>query len=904
MQTPSVYRNMILGFIFLMTPVLLWSQQQMHSRSLADALRALRSKTGLDVVFSSGLLAGKSTTCQIEGLAPEGALRCILQGTGLVAKSTGSTRQWVIVPAAVSPLIQPTAPPQYEASGTVRDAITGETLIGASIIIESAQRGTTTDREGRFKINQISNKNIELRASYVGYESVILEVDLTGKPIDIRLSPSNTSLAQLVVDGHRTEGLSEKATPGVLTLSSRQLEQAGAFRGQEDLFQVLDGFASVGRSSEVNGDLVVRGADEGQVRYMVDDIPLFTPGRTFGGFSTPQTDLLQGVTLYRGLIPAEFGGRLASVLTTSLKDGIGNKPSYSVGLSQSSGRISAELPLLASLSGMLALRHSVQDVLRQQQTLYIQQKNRLQNISAQYGYGDATAKFSFRPSRYHQVSINLYQGSDALSAEGNESLFPQLKKNPEYSTGFSSGLTYGWRSHQAGIRYQFLPSNQIILSVALYHSGYKMTEMNRIGVVKTTGNAVEAFEFYQRASYENEQSEAGIKVRTDVQRGRHTARVGAALVRHELGSVLQGMITNTASGINELPSEDTISGVPKEKSPFAPNQKNFPYHTSQKATEAFVFGEDVLQLGHLQIVPGIRFGIFDRHTFFSPQLSAKLSPTENLALKAGIGSQAQYLHTLRDRLGCAYSVESGGCANLGRLFIRPSHGHQANAGVEWMLHHAFRLEIEAYWRKSGNLLIADRPYRVRDGLEEPLIEAGQQMEKYIPGQNLAFGLESTGYWNLNNHYSATMGYVYGRSYYQLKEASHTLSIPARYDAPHSAYAAVQYRKNGWLTTLSGQIRSGYPVHTEGFSLISMTDPEKMWRSRSPSIERLNTYHRLDISVGKRLNHKGRTYEFTGQLLNFTNTTNDLDQLIDGTGGMYASIHGSGVKPAFNLKISF
>lgn len=899
---------MILGLVFLMTPVLLWSQQQTPSRSLADALRVLRSKTGLDLVFSTGLLAGKSTACQIEGLSPESALRCILQGTGLVAKSTGSARQWVIVPAPIPPPVQPlpqlAVPPQYEANGTVRDAFTGETLMGASIIIEPAQRGTTTDREGRFKINQITNKNIGLRASYVGYEPVILEVHLTGKPIDIRLSPSNTSLAQLVVDGHRAEGLSENATPGVLTLSSRQLEQAGAFRGQEDLFQVLDGLASVGRSSEVNGDLVVRGADEGQVRYVVDDIPLFTPGRTFGGFSTPQTDLLQGVTLYRGLIPAEFGGRLASVLTTSLKDGMGNKPSYSVGLSQSSGRISAELPLSARLSGMLALRHSVQDVLRQQQTLYIQQKNRLQNISAQYGYGDATAKLTFRPSRYHQVSINLYQGSDALLAEGNESLFPQLKKNPEYATGFSAGLTYGWRSHQAGVRYQFLPSNQIILSAALYHSGYKMTEMNRVGVVTTTGSAVEAFQYFQRASYENKQSEAGIKVRADVQHGRHTARVGVALIRHELGSVLQGMPNNTGAVTNGSPQGGGMPGASKEQPLFAANKELSPYQTAQQATETFVFAEEVWQLGRLQVTPAVRLGAFDRHTFFSPQLAAKLSPTENLALKAGIGAQAQHLHTLRDRLGCAYSVESGACTNLGRLFIRPSHGRQANAGADWMLRPALRLEIEAYWRKSDNLLIADRPYRVRDGLEEPLIEAGQQVERYIPGQNLAFGLESTGYWNLNNHYSATFGYVYGRSYYQFQEGNQTLAIPARYDAPHSTYATVQYRKNGWLTTLSGQIRSGYPVHTEGFSLISMMDPEKMWGSRTPLVERLDTYHRLDISVGKRLSHKGRAYEFTGQLLNFTNTTNDLDQLIDGTGGMYASIHGSGVKPAFNLKISF
>jgi len=863
----------------------------------------LRSKSGLDLVFSPDILKGKYTTCAFGKLAPEAALACILEGSGFVAKSMENTRQWIVVPVPHTTITTTKIGaipevPLFVASGVVRDAQTGETLIGASIIIEPSKRGTTTDREGQFRIDRIQEKKVWVRASYVGYESVLTSVMLNGKPLEFRLTPSTTTLAPLVVDGNRSEGIPEKAIPGVLTLSSRQLEQASAFRGQEDLFQILDGFTNVGRTSEVNGDLIVRGAEENQTRYWVDDMPLFTPGRTFGGFSTPQPDLLQGVTLYRGLVPVEFGGRLASVLTTNLKDGAGSKPLYSAGLSQSSGRFSVEMPITPHISGMLALRHSIQDVLRHEQALYIQQKTSLQDLSARYGYGDLTAKITFRPSTSHQFALNFYTGSDALQADGNASLFPRLKKNPQYANGFNARLMYGWQSHQAGLRYQYLATNRAMFSVMLYQSGYKMSEMNMAGLQSLRNNTVDALQFFQRASYENRVTENGFKVKGDFQRGNHTTRFGLALTRYEFNSALDAMPDHKPQQA-EVPPDQM-----QEKKLLAPNLANSSYKTSNLANEGLLFGEDVWQLGRLQLVPAFRLGMFASYPFFSPQLSVRLAPADRIVIKGGVGTQAQHLHTLRDRFGCAYAAESGNCANIGRLYIRPSNGQQANIGTELSVTPNVRIDVDAYWRKSGNLLVADRPYRVRDGLEEPLIEAGQQVERYIGGRNKAYGLESTAVWNLNRFYIATLGYVYGRSFYVLSEGERSLQIPARYDAPHSAHATLQFRNKGWLATLSGQVRSGYPVHTEGFSLIALTDPDKIQAAQGLTVERLHPYHRLDVSLGKRLFYRGKSLEFTGQLLNFTNTTNDLDQHTDGTGGMYASVQGSGLKPAFNLKLSF
>ncbi|MBN8589382.1 MAG: TonB-dependent receptor [Rhodothermia bacterium] len=897
---------MVLSLVFAMTPLILFAQQYRPptTPALADALRMLRSKSGLDLVFSPDILKGKYTSCAFDKLAPEAALVCILEGSGFVAKSIDNSRQWIVIPAPQTTITTTkigTIPevPLFVASGVVRDAQTGETLIGASITLEPSKRGATTDREGQFRIDRIQEKKVWVRASYVGYESVLTSVMLNGKPLEFRLTPSTTTLAPLVVDGNRSEGIPEKAIPGVLTLSSRQLEQASAFRGQEDLFQILDGFTNVGRTSEVNGDLIVRGAEENQTRYWVDDMPLFTPGRTFGGFSTPQPDLLQGVTLYRGLVPVEFGGRLASVLTTNLKEGFGSKPLYSIGLSQSSMRFSAEMPITSKISGMLALRHSIQDVLRHEQSLYIQQKASLQDISARYGYGDLTTKITFRPNRLHQFALNFYTGSDALQADGNASLFPRLQKNPQYANGFNARLMYGWQSHQAGLRYQYLATNRSMLSAMLYQSGYKMSEMNMAGVQNLQNSTVDAFQFFQRASYENSVTENGLKVKGDLQWGNHTTRLGLALTRYEFNSTLDAM-PDYKQPLQAGSPPDQM----QEKNLLAPNQANSSYKTSKMANEGLVFGEDVWQLGRLQLVPAFRLGMFESYSFFSPQLSARLVPVDRLVIKGGIGTQAQHLHTLRDRFGCAYAAESGNCTNIGRLYIRPSNGQQANIGAELSLNPNIRLDLDAYWRKSGNILVADRPYRVRDGLEEPLIEAGQQVERYIAGRNKAFGLESTAVWSLNRFYTATLGYVYGRSLYVLSEAERSLQIPARYDAPHSAHATLQFRNKGWLATLSGQVRSGYPVHTEGFSLISFTDPEKIQAVQGLTIERLHTYHRLDVSIGKRLFYKGKILEFTGQLLNFTNTSNDLDQHMDGTGGMYASVQGSGLKPAFNLKLSF
>lgn len=941
-----------MGFLLFAGTASLYAQiARTTSLPLADALRQFRSQKGVDVVFAVSAVSGKTTDCRFNGMTVKEGLNCLLQGTGLVAREL-KPGQWLITPAtsakiASKPVFKADEAPAmgtFSIEGTVVEESTGEVLLGASVVLVNTQQGVITNENGQFAFRGLAQDSYELRVSFVGYTTQTLKLKPSKTAYRVVLRSENVEVANLVVDGASTSDV--RAVPGITTLSSNDLAKHHAYQGQEDVFQILDALPNVARTSETNGDLIVRGSEDGQNLYLVDGIPLYMPSRTFGGFSAPQTDLLQSITLYKGLMPAEFGGRLASVLNASLKDGRVPVGYYAVSLSQNSARLMTELPLSKTLSAMVSARHSLADLVQKEQLVPVQQASGLETMYASYGYYDVTAKLTWQPSRKHLVTLNAYQGADQLEADGNHTLFVGLQQQPGFQQGVTAQLGYGWQSGYQGLRYQFLPSSKLMFTAIGYHSGYKLSEMNfaSAGIFST---AMQTGSQFKKATYDSDLDEWGIKLEGDHSAPNRHTRFGVSLTRHTFNSSLNSGQNNIRNiGLtkppkngqngnrqnppptdeeadddeNEDTDDDENEDTDEDKKPNPlnnntqalgnnPLQQNTlaqtvagltPFYSPEAATEFAAFVDHTIQLSPaFELRPGLRIGRFDTYNYASPQLFARLSASANTNIKAGVGMQHQYLHWLRDRFGCVYDLSTMNCDALARLYIQPTKGFQSNIGFDTYTAKSLKVEIDAYWRLFKNTLLADHPYRVRDGLDEPLLEAAGSEEKYISGHQKAYGLEASAQWSAKK-WSFSTSYALSRSWYILPLSTHSFMVPARFDAPHTFNSAVRWNRKKWFVSLAAEFHTGYPVQSADLSLVNAASQTSATDVK-PSVERLQTYRRLDASTGYTFHTRKLKGEAALQIFNLTNTSNYLDRVYDAYGGSL-DVAGNQIRPSFNVRI--
>lgn len=878
-------------------------------QAIQSALLKLRS-AGIDVVFSTQTVGQQQTSCRYAGQNPADALSCILKGSNLVAKSTAKPGQWLITARAEVPRVMAAAT-RSEANapletrvrmnlrGLVLDDATGLALAGANVVVAGMPRGATSDLDGKWTIEGLWTGVYAIRISFIGYQTVVQNVSPQSGLISVRLKIDAEQVANLEVQSNRAEAQNERTTPGMLTLSSRQLSENTAYRAHEDLFSVLDGMPNIGRTAEGNGNIIVRGADDNLNMYLLDGVPLYTPGRSFGGFAIPQTDVLEGITLYRGMMPVAFGGRLSSILDAEVKSGRGGNASFTGGASQQSNRFIAELPIRANLSMMVSARLSQPEAVRSVTSLAMQGKQGLAELDAHYRFGDGTVKAVWQLNPAHQLSALGYWGADRLGATGAEGLFTNVDVLKPFDKQFTGTLNYGWHSGLAGLQHQFLPNDHLLIQSKVYTSGYQLDEMNEVLILPNQdeddrgGNNGDANKLRHdrpvqnlitlvqpqriRANYASSLTEYGVRSEAHYTQGLHHVNAGFSHTRYDSQSELSHIETENGQQANRLKPQNSV--------------------------ETVFFVDDNLQWQHMELRPGLRLGKFDQYTFVSPQFFARFAPTHQWSIKGGVGTNQQHIQWLRDRFGCVYETGTGQCTDVGRVYVRPSNGVQGSIGVEHRSAKGYAFQTEAYTRSFHNVLVANRPYRVRDGLDEPVIGMRGEGEIYVPGHNQAYGIETS--FQLNRKtWQTSVAYTYSRSFYTFNQLGRSVKMPARYDAPHGLDAVLRWTHNGWFAGLNLELHSGYPTQAQGQTVMELLQPNLPRKATMGAIQvdRLPLYRRVDLTTGYAWKNSHVHGEVTFQLFNATNSENYIDRVYSqSTPGVY--INGSKMQPNLNIKLT-
>ena len=231
-------------------------------------------------------------------------------------------------------------------SGHVKDAETGEDLIGATIYIEQIESGTVTNVYGFYSI-RLKQGSYTLKYSYIGYETVIRTVELRDDiHIDVELNPQGQLLEEVEITAEAPDRNVKEAEMSVAKLDSKTIGQIPSLMGEVDIIKALLLLPGVQTAAEGSSGFVVRGGSTDQNLVLLDEATVYNAGHLLGFFSVFNNDAIKDVKLYKGDIPARYGGRLSSVLDVRMKDGNMKKFSGTGGIGLISSRLTLEGPVL------------------------------------------------------------------------------------------------------------------------------------------------------------------------------------------------------------------------------------------------------------------------------------------------------------------------------------------------------------------------------------------------------------------------------------------------------------------------------------------------------------------------------------------------------------------------------
>lgn len=336
---------------------------------------------------------------------------------------------------------------EYTISGTVKDASSGEDLIGASVIVkEQPSLGVVTNVYGFYSLT-LSEGDYTLVYQFIGLQSVEREITLAqNQKINLELKPNSEELAEVVVSAEKEDRNVTKNEMSVAKVSMKEIENVPVLFGEKDVLKVIQLLPGVKSAGEGNSGFYVRGGAADQNLILLDEAPVYNPSHLLGFFSVFNSDALKDVTLYKGGMPAEFGGRASSVMDIKMKEGNSKKYSATGGVGLISSRLTLEGPVQKDKSSfILSARRTYAD-------LFLGLSSDENIKDSQLYFYDVTAKLNYKISEKDRIFISGYFGRDVLS--------------------FGDQFSFNWGNTTGTLRWNHIYGDKLFSNTSLIYSDY------------------------------------------------------------------------------------------------------------------------------------------------------------------------------------------------------------------------------------------------------------------------------------------------------------------------------------------------------------------------------------------------------------------------------------------------
>jgi hypothetical protein len=569
-------------------------------------------------------------------------------------------------------------------SGVLSDISTGESLPGASIYAPAFGVGTVTDIEGNFNFSLPSTDTVSIVCSYVGY--LPLKIRFTRNQSGLQLKLTTATQNEVVIDGSGQDPLNKvkRTQMSLEQIDTRQARLLPALFGEVDLLRILQLKPGVQSGGEGTTGLYVRGGGADQNLFLLDEGVIYNPSHLFGFLSVFNPDAVKGIDLYKGNFPAQYGGRLSSVVDVKLREGNTDTAKVSGGIGLVSSRITVEGPIQKKRSSFLfSFRRTYFDVFTQ---AYNRQKLKENNpkfnpIPAYYFY-DANARLTFDLTPRDRLLITGYYGKDD---------FQFARRNFNFR--------FDWGNQMVSARLIHRHDQQMSSEASLTYTRYGYRIRNGFGgFAFQLGSGIEdvtAKYSWSRLTLDGHNLDAGVSATN------HVFTIGRA----------QGGSTDKSFTINV---GQTIA-----------------------ATEYGAWFSDRFNLGprtEFNIgarVSGLRNGP-NNFTGLEPRLNIRHSITERLSIKAAYGRAFQYLHLVASS-GASIPTDLWYPSNA---VVKPQLSDQVAAGWSVALgNNQYFFSNEVYYKHM------QRQIDFKDGAN--LFINSQLDTVFVFGKGWAYGTEFT-----------------------------------------------------------------------------------------------------------------------------------------------------------------
>lgn len=649
----------------------------------------------------------------------------------------------------------------FTISGYVKDKSNGESAIGANVYVKEGMIGASTNTYGFYSLTLPAGK-YTLVCSYIGYDryqdSIDLKEDISKT---ISLSPQGKDLTEVEITAERTDENIQSTQMSSVQLDIVQIKKLPAFMGEVDILKSIQLIPGVKSAGDGNSGFYVRGGGPDQNLILLDDATIYNAAHLLGFFSVFNGDAIKNVNLIKGGMPAQYGGRLSSVLDISMKEGNSQKLQVDGGIGVISSRLTIQGPIVKDkVSFIVSARRTYLDILSKPFFKYVRPKSEFAGSS--YFFYDVNAKLNWQISHKDRLFLSVYHGKDVFDFKDAESEF---------------NVHVPWGNTVACLRWNHLFSSKLFSNASVSYTKYD-------------------FSFTAAQSNFELTLFSGIKDWTAkydfvyIPNPRHTVKTGINYIFHTFTpsnvSAKQGETTFDIGKIIRLYSHDAAIYISDDWEITKRLKVNaglrFSYFAQVGPFTRYVkdvFGKTVDTTIYR---PGQK--VVD-YSGFEPRASIRYSLTKSLSVKASYTRNYQYIH-----LASISSVSLPTDVWMPSTdLIKPQLGTQYAFGVFKNFNKdMFETSVEVYYKTMENQI------DYKEGAEPQDNVFDNPDNAFTFGKGEAYGAEfflkkRTG------KFTGWIGYTLSWTWRQFNEINYGERYLAKYDRRHDASLVLTYDPN-------------------------------------------------------------------------------------------------------------
>lgn len=717
-------------------------------------------------------------------------------------------------------------------SGRIMDEITGEALVGATVTVPELNLTRITDANGGFELT-LDRAEYNLQFRYVGYESIEHRITAVGDGrMSIRMIQEDFQLDDVVIFGRDPEKNIRSTDMGAVTLSMNTMRELPPFLGEVDIVRSLATLPGVSQVGEASSGLNIRGGGVDQNLIQYGGAPIYNPSHMFGLFTAFNADVVNDVTLYKAAVPARYGGRSSAILDIQPKAGAIDRWGADLMLSNYSGKISVNGPLVKDKVSILGgFRISYINWF-----LHAMNNSTLRNSEA-----------------------NFYDGNLVISApvsENNELTYSYYTSYDDFA--FSSDTTISWKNVAHSLQWKSRLSAKLSLEALGYLTRYNYGIFNDSGINDFQINSdIEDLGGKLFVTYElgaaNKISLGALYKQVAIQPGE--------LMPTGQEDILPKKVQDEQG--RELAAHFQHEFELGEKLGFSYGLRYDLYqYLGPRTVREYAEGQPISDgnaIAETQYADG---EVIQDFSGLGPRASVRYSFDKSSSVKLGYNKMYQFIHLISNTA----TIAPSDVWKLSDPFLKPQIADQYSLGFYKNLKgNIFETSLEVYYKDLQNVV------EYKDGAS--LILQDHIETELIPAEGKAYGVELYVKKNLGR-LTGWVSYTYSRALRRVMTDFEEEKIndgawhPSNFDKPHDLTLIGNY-KVSTNTSVSATFAysTGRPVTLPAAKFDYSGNSLAYFDSRNRS--RIPDFHRLDLAINFKFNGEGRFFDgnWTFSLLN-------------------------------------